>query len=140
MNGALLVLSAVLSVSSCLLAQQGSGMLCVAPFPKPVCSASGDVCLSGAQGFSCASGNVSLKVDSRKAVPWPKKGSMSLTGLALDGSHRVVLLCDGKPQQSFKLRLSEFKNNKACLSVNDLYGWVQLWELDRHAPWCKCKE
>jgi hypothetical protein len=140
MKGALLVLLAVLSVSSCLLAQQGSGMLCVAPFPKPVCSASGDVCLSGAQGFSCASGNVSLKVDSRKAVPWPKKESMSLTGLALDGSHRAVLLCDGKPQQSFKLRFSEFKKNKACLSVNDLYGWVQLWELDRHAPWCKCKE
>ncbi len=140
MNSAQLVFLAVLSLSTCLLAQQDSGMLCVAPFPKPVCSASGGVCLSGAQGFSCSSGKVSLKVDSRKAVSWPKKGSMSLAGLALDGSHRVVVSCDGKRQQSFKLRFSEFKNNKACLSVNDLYGWVQLWELDRHAPWCQCKE
>jgi hypothetical protein len=130
--------TAFLSVSTGLLAQEGSGMLCVAPFPKPVCS--GDLCLSGAQGFSCASGNVSLKVDSRKPVPWPRNESMSLTGLALDATHRVVLLCDGKPKQSFKLRFSEFKKNKACLSVNELYGWVQLWDLDKHSPWCKCKQ
>jgi len=51
-----------------------------------------------------------------------------------------VLLCDGKAKESFKFRFSEFKKNKACLSVNDLYGRVQLWELDKHALWCKCKE
>ena len=116
----------------------GFRILCVAPFPKPVCK--GDVCLSGAQGFSCASGNVTLKIDARKPVPWPKEQSLSLAGLALDVSHRVVLLCDGKARESFKFRFSEFKKNKACLSVNDLYGWVQLWDLDKHAPWCKCKD
>jgi hypothetical protein len=119
-----LVCTAFLSVSTRLLAQGGSGMICVAPYPKPVCS--GDVCLSGAQGFYCASGNVTLEVDSRKPVPWPKQESMSLAGLALDVSHRVVLLCDGKPKESFKFRFSELKRNKACLSVNELYGWVQL--------------
>lgn len=140
MKAAVSVLLTLLWASSGLLAQHDSGMLCVAPFPKPVCSASGDICLSGAQGFSCASGNVSLKVDSRKAVSWPKKKSMSLAGLGLDERHRVVLLCDGKPQQSFKFRFSELKNNKACLFVNDLYGWVQLWDLDQHTPWCKCRD
>jgi hypothetical protein len=73
-----LVWTAFLSFSTGLLGQEGSGMPCVAPFPKPVCSNSGDVCL--AQGFSCTSGKVSLKVDSRKAMPWPKKESMRLTG------------------------------------------------------------
>ena len=133
-----LACTAFLSVSTSLLAQEGSGILCVAPFPKPVCE--GNVCFSGAEGFSCASGNVTLKIDAHKPVPWPKEESLSLTGLALDVSHRVVLLCDGKAKESFKFRFSEFKKNKACLSVNEFYGWVQLWELDKHAPWCKCKE
>ena len=140
MNGALSVFLTVLTASTWLLAQHGSGMVCVAAFPKPVCSVSEDICLSGAQGFSCASGDVSLKVDSRKAVPWPRKESMSVTGLALDKNHRVALLCDSKPKQSFKFRFSEVKNNEACVFVNDLYGTVQLWSLDKHAPWCKCKE
>ena len=134
----ILVCTAFLSVATGLLAQEGSGMLCVAPYPKPVCS--GGLCLSGAQGFSCASGNASLKLDSGEPMPWPRNESMSLSGLALNTKHRVVVLCDGKPNQSFKIRFSDFKKNKACLSINDLYGWVQLWDLDRHAPWCKCKE
>jgi hypothetical protein len=134
----LLICTGLLSVSTVLVAQEDAGLLCVAPFPKPICK--GDVCLSGAQGFSCASGDVSLKVDSRKPVPWPKEQSMSLTGLAIDTPHRVAILCDSKPIQSFKLHFSDFKSNKACLSVNELYGWVQLWELDKHAPWCKCKQ
>ncbi len=119
-------------------AQQNSGLICVAPYPEPVCS--GGVCRYGDPELICASDNVSLKVDSREAIPWPKKDSISVDGLALDGTHRVVVLCDGKPQQSFRFRFSEFKNNKACLWMNDLYRTVQLWELDRHAPSCKCKD
>lgn len=141
----ILVSTAFLYVTTRLLAQEGSGLLCVAPLPKPVCSADG--CLSGAQGFSCASGNASVKVDSRKPVPLPKEESMSLTGLALTANHRVVLLCDGKPKESFKFRFSELpferasaKKDKACLFVNDLYGWVQLMPLVKPTPWCKCKQ
>ena len=134
----ILVGTALLSVSTGLFAQEDSGMICVAPYPKPV--GSGDACLSGAQGFSCASGNVTLKVDSRKPVPWPEETSMSLAELALDRRHRIVLLCDGKPKESFKFRFSELRKNKACLSVNELYGWVQLWDLDKHAPWCQCRD
>jgi hypothetical protein len=113
-------------------------MICVAPFPKPVCS--GEMCLSGDPEISCASDNASLKVDLRNSMPWPRTESIRLTGLDLAASHRVVLLCDGKPKQSFKFRFSELKKNKACLFVNDLYGTLQLWELDKHAPWCKCKD
>ena len=140
----ILVSTAFLNLSTGLIAQEGSGMLCVAPLPKPVCSA--DVCLSGAEGFSCASGNASVKVDSRKPMPLPKKESMSLSGLELNASHRVVLLCNGKPNQSFRFRFSELpfehasaKKDKACLFVNDLYGWVQLMPLVKPTPWCKCK-
>jgi hypothetical protein len=114
-------------------------MICVAPFPMPVCSADG-FCMSGAQGFRCESGKVSLKVDTRKAVLWPKRESLSLRDLEPEAEHRVVLLCDGKARQSFKFRFGEFKRNRACLFVNDLYGWVQLWDLDKRAPWCKCRE
>jgi len=116
--------------------QEGSGMLCVAPLPTPVCS--GEVCFSGDPCTGRTT--LSLSVDSVKPMPWPRRESMSLTGLDLDASHRVVLLCDGKPNQSFKFRFSELKKNKACLFINDLYGTVQLWEFDRHAPWCKCND
>jgi hypothetical protein len=112
-------------------------MLCVAPLPKPVCS--GDaLCFSG---DPCTGRKtLALTVDSLKPMPWPTRESLSLNGLDLEASHRVVLLCDGKPKQSFKFRFSELKRNKACLFMNDLYATPQLWQLDRHAPFCKCNE
>lgn len=129
---ALCVLVCTAFFTAGLLAQEDTGLLCVAP---------------GAEQFSCASGNVTLKVDARKPVPWPKKKSMSLTGFDLGASHRVVLLCDGKPKESFKFRFSELpferaaaKKDKACLYVNDLHGWVQLMPLEKLTSWCSCKQ
>lgn len=119
--------------------QQASGQICVAPYPEPICGVDG--CLTGYPEFSCTTDNVSLKIDSRKPVPWPKKGCMKVDGLATNVSHRVTLLCEnGKPQQSFKFRFSQFKTNNVCLWVNDLYRSLQLWGLDEEGPWCKCKD
>src|SRR5690349_16384585 len=47
----ILVSTAFLYATTPLLAQEGSGMLCVAPLPKPVCSA--DVCLWRTRIFLC---------------------------------------------------------------------------------------
>ena len=39
-----------------------------------------------------------------------------------------MVLCNGKPQQSFRFRFSEFKTKELCLFINDLYQTAQLWE------------
>jgi hypothetical protein len=111
-------------------AQIVQGSVCVAPVPveSPTTSAPGLEC----------SGNLSLKIDGRKGVPWPHKESLHIEHLDLAQPHRVTVLCDGKPQQSFRFRFSEFKTKALCLFINDLYQTVQLWEA-RQSPWCKCR-
>jgi hypothetical protein len=49
-----------------------------------------------------------------------------------------MVLCDGKPKQSFIFSFSAYKGHKLCLFFNDLYWTVQLWD-DEKTPWCKCK-
>jgi len=113
-------------------AEPERGSVCVAPIPKepPRTAATPDL--------FCSSGKLSLKIDSLQAVPWPNQKSLKIGDLDLNSAHRVVVLCDGKPQQSFKFRFSEFKTGRMCLFINDLYQTAQLWE-PRRAPWCKCK-
>jgi hypothetical protein len=86
----------------------------------------------------CGSGKLSLKIDDQSISPWPKTNSMKISGLDAGAKHRVVIYRAGKPQQSFRFRFSEFKENKACLFLNDLYWTAHLWE-PKQAPWCKCK-
>jgi len=59
---------------------------------------------------------------------------------ALDAAaaHRVVISCNGKPQQSFRFRFSDFKTRELCLFINDFCKTAQLWE-SKGTPWCKCK-
>jgi hypothetical protein len=107
-----------------------TGSVCVAPAlakPDP----------RSAPGLFCSSEKLSLKIDA-KTIPWPVKESVKLDALDLSVRHRVVVLCDGKPQQSFGFRFSEFKATDLCLFLNDLYKTAQLWEAKR-CPWCKCK-
>jgi hypothetical protein len=111
-------------------AQTVEGTVCVAPIPvePPSFSAPGLMCY----------GNRSLKIDDTKAVPWPHKASLQIAHLDLAQRHQVTVLCDGKPQQSFRFTFSEFKTKEPCLFINDLYQTVQLWE-SRQSPWCKCR-
>jgi hypothetical protein len=112
-------------------AESDSGSLCIAPArfdPKD----------GSAPGLYCEAEQFSLKID-KQVMAWPIKESVKLDGLDVNTSHRVIVLCNHKPQQSFTFRFSEFKTRQLCLFLNDLYRTVQLWEANG-APWCKCKE
>jgi hypothetical protein len=101
-----------------------------------------------APALFCESAKLSLKIDTQEAVPFPliseQHGtyqvgkSLKIDGMDTSTRHRVVVYCNGKPQQSFVFRFSDFPTNQLCLFLNDLYKTAQLWESKR-CPWCKCK-
>ncbi len=127
--------AAVFIFAACLMcssqsAESDSASLCVAPN-------SDESVVRCAPGL-CGSGKISFKVDDQPVLPWPKVESTKISGLDAVAKHRVVIYRAGKPQQSFRFRFSEFKENRACLFLNDLYWTAQLWDPKR-APWCKCK-
>jgi hypothetical protein len=86
----------------------------------------------------CGSGELSLKVDNRPVVHWPKKECIEIAGLDGRKRHKIIIYRAGRAQQSFGFRFSEYKSKKPCLFLNDLYWTAQLWE-SNDAPWCKCK-
>jgi len=90
-----------------------------------------------APGLACPSGKLTLQIDAAEAKPWPRTSSMKINGMDPRAPHKVVVMCDGKPQQSFRFRFSEYKSGNLCLFLNDLYGTVQL-EQRSQAPWCRC--
>jgi hypothetical protein len=130
-----LKLTAVILLAALLLrpalAAETQGTICIAPIPVGAPTTS-------APGLMCVAGNLSLRIDSQSAMAWPRGGSQKIEGLDVGAPHRVVVLCDGKPQQSFRFRFSQFKSQKLCLFINDLYQTAQLWEASR-SPWCKCR-
>ena len=110
-------------------------------------SASGSVCVapeSGTQiplspiGVYCQSGKLSLAIDTERIMPWPTKESVKISDLDVATRHRIVVMCNGKPQQSFTFRFSELRATALCLFLDGAYRTVQLWEVKR-SPWCKCK-
>jgi len=123
------------------MAGAGSGSVCIAPvLEKPI--------LGSAPGLFCESQKLSLRIDTHETVPWPvipelHENYQIGNGLKIDAlgtatRHRVVVFCNGKPQQSFTFRFSDFESGQLCLFLNDLYKTAQLWEAKR-CPWCKCK-
>jgi hypothetical protein len=113
-------------------AESEVGSVCVAPIPQEMPDT------ASPEGMVCQTWNLLVKIDDVKAVSWPRNESVKIDGLDVTRRHRVTIFCDGKPQQSFGFRFSEFKTRKLCLFLNDLYKTVQLWE-DKQSPWCKCK-
>jgi len=91
-----------------------------------------------APGLFCESANLSLRIDRQQPLPWPISKSVKVETLDPVARHRVVVFCNGKPQQSFTFRFSEFKTGQLCLFLNDLYKTVQLSDA-KGCPWCKCK-
>ena len=118
-----------------------SGSLCIAPILDVADDRS-------APGLFCESAKLSLRIDTQQPVLWPmiserdgtyRRGKiLKIDGLDAASRHRVVVFCDGKAQQSFTFRFSDYKANRLCLFINDLYKTVQLWE-EKRCPWCKCK-
>lgn len=123
-------LGVLMSVTGFARTQHGS--VCVAPIPEEPPST------AGTPELFCHSGKLSLRIDGLPAMPWPHKDSFKFASLDVDRTHIVVVLCDGKPQQSFRFRFSEYKRSELCLFINDLYQTAQLWEAKR-SPWCRCK-
>ena len=126
---AAVVLFAACPVCSSQSANPDSASMCVAP--------NSDESVARCAPGLCDSGRISFKIDDRPVLPWPKAESMKISDLDAAAKHRVVIYRAGKPQQSFRFHFSEFKENKACLFLNDLYWTAQLWDPSR-APWCKC--
>jgi hypothetical protein len=111
---------------------QGAPTVCVATTPaSPPTTA-------GAPDLLCRSGNLSFRFDSRPQTVWPHEKCQKVEGLDSVAAHRVTVLCDGKPQQSFRFRFSDYKSPQLCLFINDLYQTAQLWEASR-SPWCRCQ-
>jgi hypothetical protein len=109
-----------------------NGSVCVAPLPvEPPSTAA-------TPELFCHSGNLSLKIDKQQVASWPRQESLKIESLDLTQRHRVTILCDGKPQQSFGFRFSDFKTKQLCLFINDLYQTAQLWD-SKQSPWCKCR-
>jgi len=77
------------------------------------------------EGMVCQTWNLLVKIDDVKAVSWRRNESFKIDGLDVTRRHRVTIFCDGKPQQSFGFRFSEFKTRKLCLFLNDLYKSLQ---------------
>lgn len=117
------------------------GSVCVAPLEKELGRGS-------APGLFCESEKFSLQIDSEPAAAFQRNSeqngkrrvgkSLKVDGLDTTARHRVVIYCNGKPQQSFSFRFSEFKTKQLCLFINDFYKTAQLWDAKR-APWCRCK-
>jgi hypothetical protein len=112
-------------------AESQSGSVCIAPVLKKSIQAS-------APGLFCESEILSLKIDTRQAMPWPILNCIRIGALDTTARHRVVVFCGDKPQQSFTFRFSKFKTGELCLFLNDLYKTAQMWDAKR-CPWCKCK-
>src|SRR5262245_53152314 len=109
-----------------------SGSVCVAP-------ESGTLKPSSPTGVYCESGKLALTIDKQPAILWPTKESVKIGDLAVAVRHSIVIMCDGKPQQSFTFRFSELRATALCLFLDGAYRTVQLWEV-RRSPWCKCKD
>ena len=118
-------------MSPAILAESESGSICISPVPEKPTDFS-------APGFFCDSAKLSVKIDAGQPFSWPIKQNVKLDNLDALAIHRVVVYCNGKPQQSFKFRFSEFKSRELCLFINGMYKTVQLWE-SNGTPWCKCQ-
>jgi hypothetical protein len=119
-------------VTSAFSAESESGSVCVAPAPeKP------DSMLSPDAGIVCKPEKLSLRIDTQPAVSWPTDKSLKINALDSTTRHRVVVLCDGKPRQSFTFWFSSFKTTALCLFIGG-YDTLRLREV-KECPWCKCK-
>lgn len=127
-----IILLALSLLSPAFPTESGLGFVCIAPVPEKPTPRS-------APGLFCDSTKLSVKIDAQQPIAWPIKESVKIDALDVTATHRVVVFCNGKPQQSFKFRFSEFKTKELCLFINDLYKTAQLWE-SKGTPWCRCRK
>ena len=131
MRISIVILSVVILVSPAPSAESGEGSVCISPVPEKPTDFS-------APGLRCDSSKLSVKINVQQPRAWPIRENVKIDALDVTATHRVVVFCNGKPQQSFKFRFSDYKSRELCLFINDMYKTAQLWE-SKDSPWCKCK-
>src|ERR1700680_4740770 len=89
-------------------AESQARSLCVAPLPE-------ENDHRAAPGLFCDFEKLSVRIDKQQAIPWPLKRSIKIDALDAATRHRVVVFCDGKPQQSFTFSFSEYATSELCL-------------------------
>jgi hypothetical protein len=114
------------------IAQEGKGSVCIAsraddPWWKVPSPAATDT-----MGFK-------VRIDKRRAVPWPAKQSLGFDDLSLEDRHLLVAIDgSGKPVESVRFRFSDYRSNHLCMTY-DGYQGMRLQDASRHTPWCKCR-
>ena len=96
------------------------GSVCVAPIPL------GPPKTADLPEQVCDSGRISFRIDSEPATLLPRKESKKIEGRDSSAKHRVIVLCDGNAQQSFRFTFETFQSVDLCLFINDLYQTAQL--------------
>jgi hypothetical protein len=129
-------LIAVLLVSSFAIGQQETGTVCIAariddPFWKEEPRlANGQVNTHGLR----------LRIDNRRVLEWPLAKSLKIEGLGTTNKHMLAVLdSSNKPIESLWFKFSQYRSTDLCMTY-DGYQGVQLHDVTRHTPWCKCKE
>lgn len=112
-------------------AKSSSGSIRIAPFKDSQEK-------MASPGLFCDSGNRSYRIDSLKAVPWPKGAEETVTGLDVSQAHRITISCNGKPQQSFRFRFLDYKTETVCLFLSGLYKTAQLCN-PKTSVFCQCR-
>ena len=133
-RGTVTALVATLLLTTLFADELGTGTLCVAPLRDAAIA----IFPEGPEPFCRVKGKATLRIDERQPVTWPNDKSLKIDGLDISRAHRVVIVCGGKPVQSFRFSFSEHKEKQLCLFINDFYGWADVWEPGRVRR-CRCK-
>jgi hypothetical protein len=88
------ILSVAILLSPALSAESSAGSVCISPIPEKPAEIS-------APGFFCDSAKLSVKIDAQQPIAWPINDNVKIDSLDVTAIHRVVVFCNGKPQQSF---------------------------------------
>lgn len=79
-----------------------------------------------------------LRIDKQPSVEWPVRKGLEISELDLKERHIfAVLEKNGKPIESIRFSFSGYRGKHLCLTY-DGYQGIQLGELSRQTPWCKC--
>jgi hypothetical protein len=114
------------------------GVVCIAPLPKQAREADRLAFAGGPQRHFTY--EFTVQIGQQKPVALASSRPVPLTGIALEGTHRVVIRDADRIVESFRFRFAARGGTPLCLSYAPGY---QTWSLERPragATWCQCEE
>lgn len=81
---------------------------------------------------------LTVRIDSREAIPWPHKTPTLINGLDLESKHLIALTSDGRQIMSARFKFSDYRDTQLC-AYFDGYQGIQLGNTT-NALWCKVKK